>query len=51
MVAHIRHAETDYDLLLARGYDRFDARGEVLREVDRILDKWQSGDKDDLAEG
>ena len=50
VVAHIRHAETDYDLL-ARGYDRSDARSEVLREVDRILDKWQSGGEDDLTEG
>src|SRR5262249_40586915 len=27
--AHIRHMETKYDALLARGYDRREARGEV----------------------
>ena len=29
LVAHIRHTETDYDLLLARGHERWDARSEV----------------------
>jgi hypothetical protein len=43
VVAHIRHTETSYDALLARGYDRQDARAEVRREVDRILSKWAEG--------
>ena len=44
VVVHLRHTETDYDLLLARGYDRSDARSEVREEVDRILRKWQLGE-------
>ena len=43
VVAHIRHAETSYDDLLARGCDRQDARAEVRREVDRILSQWTGG--------
>ena len=41
VVAHIRHAETDYDLLLARGHERWDARNEIDGEVYRILRKWE----------
>ena len=41
VIAHIRHSETDYDLLLARGYERSEARSQVQRQIDRILDKWQ----------
>ncbi len=41
VVAHIRHTETDYDLLLAEGLDRWDARNQIQREVDRILDEWK----------
>lgn len=43
VVAHIRHAETDYDALLGKGYDRQDARWEVRNEVDRILSQWAGG--------
>ncbi|HSR12496.1 MAG TPA: DUF2293 domain-containing protein [Thermodesulfobacteriota bacterium] len=42
VIAHIRHTETDYDLLLSRGYDRWDARDEVRDEIDQILEKWRS---------
>jgi len=42
VVAHIRHAETQYDQLLARGYDRWDARAEVEGAVRDILNHWQS---------
>ena len=41
VIAHIRHTETDYDLLLARGYERSEARSQVQRQIDRILEKWQ----------
>jgi hypothetical protein len=41
VVAHIRHTETDYDLLLARGHERWDARSEVEEEVYRILREWE----------
>lgn len=42
VVAHIRHAETEYDELLARGYDRWDARVQVDDAVDRILTQWET---------
>jgi hypothetical protein len=38
--AHIRHAETRYDQLLAAGVDRFDARRRVGDEVVRVMDRW-----------
>ncbi len=41
VIAHIRHRETNYDTLLARGYDRFNARAEVAATVDRVLEKWR----------
>jgi len=42
VVAHIRHAETNYDTLLAEGYDRQDARMEVRKEVDRTVSQWEA---------
>lgn len=41
VIAHIRHAETRYDFLLAKGYDRFDARAAVKDSVDQILMQWR----------
>ena len=32
VIAHVRHAETEYDELLGRGVDRFDARGRVAEK-------------------
>ena len=40
VVAHVRHAETKYDTLLARGYDRRDARSEIAGAVQRVLARW-----------
>jgi hypothetical protein len=40
VVAHIRHAHTEYDELLASYYDRETARAKVRAEVSAILDKW-----------
>ncbi len=40
VVAHIRHRETEYDRLLARGEDRRRAREAVEKEVSRLLQKW-----------
>ncbi len=40
VVAHIRHAETNYDDLLARGLDRLSARNEVDDKIDEILARW-----------
>ncbi len=40
VIAHIRHAETDYDALLMRGTDRSEARAEVLMRLDATLAAW-----------
>jgi hypothetical protein len=40
VIAHIRHAETEYDELLAGGYDRREARAEIQGAVDRVLQQW-----------
>ncbi len=40
VVAHIRHAETEYDNLLGRGWDRSDARGQVAGRVQDLLANW-----------
>jgi hypothetical protein len=42
VVAHIRHAETSYDALLAAGYDRWEARAQVEGAVARVLDQWET---------
>jgi len=39
--AHVRHIETDYDMLLGRSYDRYDARSIVEDKVSDILSKWK----------
>ena len=41
VVAHVRHIETRYDGLMARGHDRWDARAQVQDEVERILSEWK----------
>ncbi len=41
VIAHIRHRETNYDELLASGYDRRDARSEVEGIVDLVLTRWE----------
>jgi len=41
VIAHIRHEETDYDLYLSKGYDRYDARMKVSDEVADVLMKWE----------
>jgi hypothetical protein len=43
VVAHVRHAETDYDSLLIQGYGREFARSRVAQEVEEIVDKWERG--------
>ena len=45
VIAHIRHAETDYDELLASGYDRRVARAQVAEAVDRILARWETSSR------
>lgn len=41
VVAHIRHTETRYDALLARGVERVDARAQVRADVDDVLARWR----------
>lgn len=43
--AHVRHRETDYDSLLAQGWDRLEARREVAGGVQDLLDGWRSDKK------
>jgi hypothetical protein len=40
VVAHVRHHETGYDEMLARGEERHDARALVQGEVDAVLELW-----------
>jgi hypothetical protein len=44
VIAHIRHAETAYDSLLARGYGRAEAREEVADKIMRVLSKWEGSE-------
>lgn len=41
VIAHIRHIETEYDELLGRSFERYDARSKVEEEVNLILTKWE----------
>lgn len=41
-VAHVRHVHTDYDALLAEGYDRDSARFFVVDEINAVLTRWRA---------
>jgi hypothetical protein len=41
VAAHVRHEQTPYDELLARGVDRRAARDRVREQVDRVLARWR----------
>ena len=41
LVAYVRHALTEYDELLAQGYDQESARHFVAAEIDQILEGWR----------
>ena len=41
VVAHVRHAETNYDELLSQGRERWEARDKVANEIDQILARWK----------
>jgi len=41
VTAHVRHAETGYDALLAQGFDRWDARAQVEGDVAWVLAQWE----------
>jgi hypothetical protein len=40
LVAYVRHAFTDYDELLAQGYDQDSARYFVAGEIEAVLGEW-----------
>ena len=42
VIAHIRHAETEYDTLLASGMERREARALVQNSIERVLESWQA---------
>lgn len=41
VIAHIRHAETNYDELLSQGMERSLARDEVSKVLEKILSHWK----------
>lgn len=41
IAAHVRHAETNYDALLAAGHERHEARRRVQGHVDEVLAAWR----------
>ncbi len=41
VIAHVRHAETQYDDLLSQGWDRYEAREQVRSRVDQVLEEWE----------
>ena len=40
LVAYVRHALTDYDDLLAQGYDQDSARFFVVGDIEATLERW-----------
>jgi hypothetical protein len=44
VIAHIRHAETQYDTLLANGHDRHEARAQVEGMIAQVLTRWQAAE-------
>jgi len=45
VVAHLRHRETRYDELLAKGHDRWEARTAVEKTVHEVLRKWETSSR------
>jgi hypothetical protein len=45
VVAHVRHVETGYDVLLMRGWGRTEARRHVEDKIDTVLARWQQVEK------
>ncbi|HEY1302514.1 MAG TPA: DUF2293 domain-containing protein [Vicinamibacterales bacterium] len=42
VVVHVRHDETPYDELLARGVGRREARDRIREDVDCVLSGWRN---------
>ena len=49
LVAHVRHRFTDYDALLADGYERDAARYFVLEATEEVLKEWGCTKRIDVA--
>jgi len=43
VTAHVRHAQTSYDALLASGVERHEARDRVRGPVEAVLSGWRGG--------
>ena len=41
VAAHVRHAQTDYDVLLAAGHERHEARRQIQARLDQVLATWR----------
>ena len=41
-IAHVRHQHTDYEKLLAEGYDRDSARFFVVDQTNEVLTRWRA---------
>ena len=41
VIAHVRHRETNYDSLLAKGWSRGEARAQVMDRVDSVVKGWR----------
>lgn len=41
-IAHVRHTHTDYEKLLAEGYDRDSARFFVIEQTNETLTRWRA---------
>jgi hypothetical protein len=50
VTAHVRHRHSPYDTLLARGWDRVDARHAVDGAVQAVLEQWSSEADDFTAD-
>jgi hypothetical protein len=42
VIAHVRHEETDYDSLLGRGMERYEARQCVQGRIGQVLADWET---------
>lgn len=42
VMAHVRHRETNYDVLLGSGWARHEARAEVRSQVEDIIKRWRA---------
>jgi len=46
VVAHIRHAQTEYESLYDKGFEKDDARREIREKVHEVAARWRGEDQD-----